>query len=520
MVQPPNAAIPKHRNAVDPQPQPTQNPLQSRPLHMSEPRSRNWLKISCIGCVGLPCVGLMLTFGFIKCQVSKEGDNLPAELAKLKKLGVPTEPQDLSIVPPVPDSDNAASLYKQIEEEMKKVQKGLVNRHTQVISAYSGFPGDKVNYEVALAQHQSVFSLIDQLPTRSRLDYKRDYTQGFNLLFPEFAETKSVAKLLASRTQYWIERKDYDRALKDIETQYVIANHLSQEVTIIGALVCIAINAIAHNSLDRFLYAVQDNQPMLAKTEAMLVRRQRVPSIRKSLSGEVVMGRIGIQSLKSWAEFDYSGHGTGEPDGLQKGLDRLTVQDPAFRRMFEARAMAMWREIFEKAPKDEQDWVGFSKAFREVDAKIQADNSVQNKLNQILFPVFDQASQAFAKADANHRVALLAVKLLRMPPTQRPANLSSFGKLAIDPMDGKPMRYLRKGNGFKVWSIGQDLKDNGGVKAGIGIAYNMTDLVLGYKIGFPPPTSKAVMTSMLSSPPGGPATPTAPGSPPPPAKLQ
>lgn len=489
---------------------------------MSEPRSRNWLKISCIGCVGLPCVGLMLTFGFIKCQVSKEGDNLDGELAKLKKMGVPTEPADLVMVPPVPESDNAATIYRQIESETKKIQKNLDRRYTQVISSYSGFPGDKANYETALSKYQPVFALIDQLPTRSRLDYKRDYTQGYDLLLPEFAEIKNVSKLLACRTQYWIERKDYDRALKDIETQYVIANHISGEVMIIGSLVCIAINAIAHNSLDRFLYAIQDNQPILAKTEAMLMRRQKLPSIRRSLSGEVVSQRIAIQNLKSWAEFNYSDHGPGEPDGLQKGLDRLTVQDPAFRRMFEARAMAMWREIYEKAPKDEQDWPAYSKAFREVDKKIQADNSLQNKLNQILFPVFDQASQAFAKADASHRVALLAVKLLRMPPNQRPANLSSFGKLAIDPMDGKPMHYLRKGNGFKVWSVGQDMKDNGGVKMGTGIAYNMTDLVLGYKIGFPPPTVKAVNTSSSGGFAGGPAAPgpTTPLPPPAPAKLR
>jgi len=32
-----------------------------------------------------------------------------------------------------------------------------------------------------------------------------------------------------------------------------------------------------------------------------------------------------------------------------------------------------------------------------------------------------------------------------------------------DPFDGKPLRYRRDKNGFRVWSIGTDLKDDGGV---------------------------------------------------------
>lgn len=32
-----------------------------------------------------------------------------------------------------------------------------------------------------------------------------------------------------------------------------------------------------------------------------------------------------------------------------------------------------------------------------------------------------------------------------------------------DPFDGKPLRYRLDSNGFRIWSIGTDLKDNGGV---------------------------------------------------------
>ena len=470
---------------------------------MSENRSRKWLKISCIGCVGAPCLVLMLCFGWIKCQVSREGAKLPGELAKLRKMGIPTEPENLNPKPPVSDSDNAALIYAKIDEKLEAFKALGDRRYSSLVVQYTGFPGDTPEYQKALVQYEPVFALIESLRTRSRIDFKRDYSKGFDVSFDDFSKLKNVSKMLSSRVRYWIIQKQFGRALQDVEIQYVVANHLSEEPTLIGGLVCIALNAIAHASLDKLLEAIQDVQPLLAKTEAMLLRRQKLPSIRSAFYGELVLGRIGIQQLRSWKSMEYSSEGPGEPSALEKTLDRMTLEDPAFRKMFEARAVAMWRELFENFPKGETDWPAFRKAFKDLDTKVQADNSLQNKVNQILLPVFDQASTAFAKTDASHRVALLAVRLLRMRPNGLPKDLAAFSKLAIDPMDGKPMRYVRKEDGFKVWSIGGDMVDHHGTRSGTGVSYNQTDIVLGYRIGFPVVPSKPVQLPAAGGPPPG-----------------
>lgn len=446
----------------------------------------------------------MLTFGFVKCQVSKEADKLAPELAKLKKMGIPTEPEELKPNPPVPDAQNAALLYQKITEENRKIGELVTKRERDLISLNTGFAGDLAEYRAALKKYQSSFALIDQLTSRPRMDYKQDYSKGFPVEFEEFAATKNVAKMLTARSQFWIDSKQYDRALKDVETQFVIANHLSEEVTLIGALVSIAINAIADASLDRLLYAIQNNQPMLAKTEAMLLRRQKVPNIRRCFYGEMVLGRVSIKSVDSWRFFDPSGSNPAEPTGIEKGWDRMTVGDPGVKRMFEARAVAMWRELFEKFPKDDLDWQGFQKAFKDVETKINADQSLPNKINQVLFPVFDQAAMAFAKLAATQRTALLSVKLLRARATGLPKDLSKYGNLAIDPMDGKPMRYLHRGKGFKVWSIGQDLIDQGGKRRVPGASGQDYDIVKGFDIGLPAPVSKPVSTSGRNGFAGGP----------------
>lgn len=467
---------------------------------MSEPRSRNWLKISCIGCVGLPCLGLMLAFGFVKCQIGKEGDKLGPELAKLRAMGVPTEPHELQPNPPVPDADNAAPIYKKIAELKASTEKRANRQQIRIMTEYGGHPDDKGIYESALALYKPVFDLIDQLPTKSRIDFKRNYEEGFELMFPEYAEIRAVSRLSGSRTRYWLSRKNYDRALHDLEIQYAISNQLIEEYTLIGGLVCIANYAVAHASLDRLLYAIQDDQAMLAKVEQMLVRRQILPSVRRAFYGELVLGRVGIQKIRSIGEIS-TGFGDGS-NGLESALDRATLGDPAVRTMFEARAVTMWRELFENFPKDEQDWQGFKKALQDMDHKIQNDHSVQNFVNQIMLPVFDDSANAYAKTAASHRIELLAVKLLRRRHQGLPKDLTAFGILGVDPITGNPMRYETKGKGFKVWSVGADLVDNGGVKMGKGVSLNSSDIVLGYGIGLPAP--ETLRTTLPALPAGSP----------------
>jgi len=38
---------------------------------------------------------------------------------------------------------------------------------------------------------------------------------------------------------------------------------------------------------------------------------------------------------------------------------------------------------------------------------------------------------------------------------------ATFGTLT-DPFDGKPLGYLPVSNGFKLWSVGENLRDEGG----------------------------------------------------------
>jgi hypothetical protein len=79
----------------------------------------------------------------------------------------------------------------------------------------------------------------------------------------------------------------------------------------------------------------------------------------------------------------------------------------------------------------------------------------------------------------------LALRLYRKENGRYPENLQQLvpkylPSVPIDPYDGKPLRYRKLQKGFKVWSVGENRKDDGGVK--VWDWWRRGDLVLESKI--------------------------------------
>ena len=466
-----------------------------------------------MGCVVAPCLLTGVTYGFIKFRLSQSGSKLPDELAKLRSMGVPTIATDLTPNPVVTDEDNAAFLYKEFNQKVKDILKARkMSASASVLASYgtvTSHPNDQLHAIQDMKEIAEPLAILDRLIEKPRYYQPRDYTKGAGVLFPELAEMKTAAKLLGGRAKVQWETGDLDGARRSIALQFQIARHLSEEPTIIGALVCIAVNSIAFVTLDQYLEVIKNNPDALAKTLKMLEERKFELDLRKGFYGEVVMGRYAIQQLKSWNDFSYGDN--GEPTGWQKGLDRWTIGDPSVRKMLEWKFVSTWRGLFEKFPKDPTDWQSYDKVFSDLAFRLETDMSLENRLNQVMFPVFSQLGISYVQMRARQRLGILATKLLLMRKTGLPPNLAGFGEIGIDPITGLPMGYYSKGKGFKVWSVGQNQVDDGGLKYISGVTKTNSqesDIVLGYDIGFAKPIRVRVVRPALprtgSGVPGGP----------------
>jgi hypothetical protein len=452
---------------------------------------RRWWKPTLLGCVAMPTV--ICGIGFFTCtrQIAGIGSRLPDEVKKLRAMGIQTEAGDLSPSPPVSDAQNAAPLYHSIFLQLDSIRKDPAQE--DLVKLLDGFAmssdaSTKLPQVLqALQTHQGIYNEADKLGAKSGLDFKRDYRQGFALLFPEFAHQKRLVKWQCGRARALWMTANRDAAIQTLRNAYQIGTHLNGDEFLIGHLVYLATQAICHRTLQLFLEEARDDPGTLKKLKSLLESIPPQGNLRRALGGEVALGREGIRSLKGTQSLTAMAQSIGDPATQGIGwLDRLLAND-GVRQMYEVKYLEAWRKIFERMPKDQEDWTGFKDEMVRISAQIEADRSFENILNRILFPIFGDAIDASAKQVAERRLAKLSIELLLMRPTGLPANLNKFGRLATDPFTGKPMGYKREGRAFKIWSVGPDRADQGGVarKPGTTGGNQGIDLVMGFDMSIP-----------------------------------
>lgn len=446
---------------------------ETRPPNMEEGRPRNWLKISCIGCIGLPIAAVLLTACAVKCQVNRIGDTLPNELAALRKMGVPTEPADLLPNPPIPDRENAKFLLTQLITDQEALKENKPYQAT--ITAYGRLHGNPPESDATVLKGisfvASSLKKLDGISRYKRLDFHRDATQGADLTFPEFAPLKQLVKWQAVRSRFMVKQGRFPESLAAIQSVFVLSRLVADEPYLMSAFAAMNMDAMAHAALSNHLIAIQSNVPALQQARTMLESIKGEIDILRSFSGELVLNRVSAQKLRSWQVLygncytDENGNypATSYPPE-QDPIDRLTFGDPAVRKMFEAKFLQAWRKAHSLMPAASSDWKGIQNAINTVAQSIEDDKSVVNYLNTLLFPAIGGSAKNMGLYQARYRLSLLAIRLLQDRPNGLPTDLTKYGDLAIDPMDGKSIRYDRKGNGFKIWSIGSDETDNHGTK--------------------------------------------------------
>jgi hypothetical protein len=252
------------------------------------------------------------------------------------------------------------------------------------------------------------------------------------------------------------ERGQIDDALRDLAAAQVMGRHTGRTPIIIGVLVQLAIESTVIQEMCHVVQVASRNTANLDRIHRTLDAFGGVADIRNAFGGEVVLGRMSIQKIRTTN--DLSALSGDTPKG--RGFDLPA----AIRKAFEAKFLAAWRQVFATMPTDPNDWHGTYESLKKVEAAIEADHSPTNALNLILFPVFDAVPQAVAKQIANRRITAVSIRLMkiRIQTGRFPTTLPNLGELSVDPFDGKQLRYKQDGAGFRIYSVDSDLIDNGG----------------------------------------------------------
>jgi len=398
------------------------------------------------------------------------------EIARLKREGEPTSWQE--IAPPIPKHlDGTPLLLKAIEQlgaaEQKFPPNVWVTYNAQVLEAAR--PALKTFRQALAYPHWRV---VD--PT--------NFFTRFGLQ-PAFRHLRGFARLLSAEALQRKRKGDMDEALESCQTILKLCRHMDDEPYLIAFLVQKAIFSIGvvtlfGKPLGKGVLSDADAsatayRAVLAELRAWDIDRAFV----RALKGERALTNEMYEWLRSETQKLRNPFSLWQTVVGEKSVDLMFLLSP---KNWFAENQLLMLEFFRQliliaqkgVPYDRQQVRQLIAEFKRKCRKGWTVNLGKWEISWGRYPLaevsidtYDPLLDRVTDTHALQRVTMtaLALRLYRKENGRYPENLQQLvpkylPSVPIDPYDGKPLRYRKLQKGFKVWSVGGNRKDDGGVK--------------------------------------------------------
>lgn len=392
--------------------------------------------------------------------------------------------------PAVPDAENAALLYRTAFESMEG---NTARRHIDILAHVPVKEGVDRLWD----PHSKVAPQSDRLrklfhspefwskarASASALTVMRPaleaavakpscrfavrWEDGFDARLPHYPALRDTARVLSAQAILQAREGHQEKALKSLELAFEVADSSCQDEIMIAVLVRSAMVAYANNALLGVLKYGAPSAESASEWNSILQTTDYGAQYAESLRSE--------RALSIWA-FNYVMQG-GFGDLLKAmGMTKGTPNRAA------SRAMALFGR-----PVLYSDGIRSLEHFRKVIAvaeqpyrtgeMLRLDDELRKYgfwavLTRTFMPDF---SRCRARVDETRaRTAMTQIVLAAQQYKKRlgeyPSSIHELAawaewELPADPFSGKNLGYKRSGDGFRVYSVGMDLDDDGGVPA-------------------------------------------------------
>jgi hypothetical protein len=407
------------------------------------------------------------------------------EIARLKREGEPTSWQE--IAPPVPKHlDGTPLLLKAIEQlgaaEQKFPPDVWVTYNAQVLEAAR--PALKTFHQALAYPHWRV------------VDPTNFFTRGG--LQPAFRHLRGFAHLLRAEALQRKRKGDVDGALESCQTILKLCRHMDDEPYILAFLVQKTIFSIGVVTLWEGVLSDADASATAYRTVLAELRAWDIDrAFVRALKGERALTNEMYEWLRSETQKLRNPFSLWQTVVGEKSVDLMFLLSP--RNWFAENQLLMlefYRQFIliaqKGVPYDRQQVRQLIAEFQRKCRKGWTVTLGKWEISWGRYPlaeVRDTYDPLFVltQTHALQRVTMtaLALRLYRKENGRYPENLQQLvpkylPSVPIDPYDGKPLRYRKLQKGFKVWSVGENRKDDGGVK--VWDWWRRGDLVLESKI--------------------------------------
>lgn len=405
--------------------------------------------------VGTVVIGAGVTWWGLDTKYTRE---LEAERAKIRAAG---EPLTMAEAAPKADSPetNAATLYMQVLQV--SFDPGPPhNQYTGLLRYPARKVGDMATAEairpvLADPQCQADLRVLRQASRRPQCAFPVRWEDGPNAVFPHLAQMRQATRLTTAQAMLCAKDGRPDEAVEWLCTAYRLADHASLEPTLIGQLVAIAVIAITNRATEGILNTVDLTAAQRARLRAAVDRLRLSERFYRGLLGERAMG------------LQIAERGRQEPGYLARvcedqlseaavfALKSASVFRP-YLKLEEVNYLRAMAAILAQARRPARETTGTPQVVQP---------SFGRMLSAIMVPRFSRASlkRDQTQADLDLLRTALELKTYRAAHGSYPPRLPAPGvTVREDVLSGKPLGYRQQGQGFVIWSVGPNLRDDGG----------------------------------------------------------
>jgi hypothetical protein len=312
------------------------------------------------------------------------------------------------------------------------------------------------------------------------------------VLLPSVQKCRELNAALTARAMLRVHEKQFDAAWADLLASHRLGRLMTQGGTIIESLVGIAIGQIANTATLAYL----DQVPLSAKQiRERLAELQQLPPLSPFADrihlGERFMGldsmqfirRNGMEALRNLADGLPADKPTPEQlkamnlidwavglKELNRSYDRMVAAARLPDRPARQKEFAAIEQELSRLKKEGLDPEQLNQLLEKPDKlNQQVSLAITRSLMVLLLPALQRVQAAYDRSDQVNRNLQVAFALAayRAETGRYPAQLAELAPkyLAAVPGDqfsGKPLIYRAEGNGYVLYSVGQNEKDDGG----------------------------------------------------------
>ena len=310
-----------------------------------------------------------------------------------------------------------------------------------------------------VADNNEALTLLHEAAAIEHSRYPIDLSAGFETKLSPLSEIRRAVFLLKLEAILHAENGDGKSAIRSAISSFGIARSLAKEPLIISQLVHIACQRLAATTIEYCINRAELADEELAELIECVHNAERISDISCAFIGERCNG---ISFFKA--------PGSANPD-LIDGIPFQSILE-LYKAIGLADADAIiYLDIMDGYIKSTQlPPHRRQEAIKAIDAKLQSTSQIHILLH-IIMPALSRISTIDLRNIAGLRTArtALAIERYRLAAGRLPDALTDLvpaylDAVPTDPFDGKDLRYEKLGIGFVVYSVGQDLRDDGGTE--------------------------------------------------------